>query len=183
MTEVARCTLAIGVAMALAGGGAASAAPPTPVAHVDLQRYAGLWYEIGKIPNRFQDQCASGTTAEYTLRSDGTLAVVNRCVDKNGRIDEARGVARVEDRASNARLKVSFVRLLFLRLFWGDYWIIGLGPDYDFAVVGHPTREYGWILARTPRLAPPARAAVDSILRAQGYDPGRFEMTEPATSP
>jgi apolipoprotein D and lipocalin family protein len=151
--------------------------PPATVANVDLQRYVGKWHEVAKIPNRFQKHCARGTSAEYTLRGDGTIAVLNRCVRADGSTDEANGLAKVADRDSNSKLKVSFVRLLGIQLFWGDYWIIGLGVDYEYAVVGSPDRKYGWILSRTPNLAPEALDAAYATLRAQGYDPDRFEMT------
>jgi len=82
----------------------------TAVEKVDLERYVGMWYEIAKIPNRFQRVCDYGTTATYALRPDGHIDVVNRCFDKDGKIHEARGMAKVVDKPTNARLKVSFVR-------------------------------------------------------------------------
>lgn len=151
--------------------------PPATVASVDLRRYAGLWYEIAKIPNRFQRNCDSGTTAQYRLRDDGSVEVVNRCLQRDGRPMEARGVARVVDAASNSKLEVSFVRFLGLQLFWGDYWILGLADDYAYAVVGSPDRKYGWILGREPQLEAAKLEAAFGILRAQGFDPADFEMT------
>jgi lipocalin-like protein len=61
---------------------------------VDLDRYTGVWHEIAKIPNRFQNQCARGTTAEYTLRDDGRLTVLNRCLKADGKASEAEGQLR-----------------------------------------------------------------------------------------
>jgi apolipoprotein D and lipocalin family protein len=150
---------------------------PTTVESVDLERYVGLWYEIAKIPNRFQKKCASGTTAFYSIRDDGNIDVVNRCLDGDGEIVRAVGLAKVEDAETNARLKVSFVNVLGIRLFWGDYWIIGLGDDYEYAVVGHPKRDYGWILARSPALSSDTREKIDSLLRDQGYSPEDFVST------
>jgi apolipoprotein D and lipocalin family protein len=150
---------------------------PTTVQNVDLERYVGLWYEIAKIPNRFQKKCASGTTAFYSFRDDGNINVVNRCLDTDGSTVSAVGLAKVVDTTSNARLKVSFVNVLGIRLFWGDYWIIGLDEDYRYAVVGHPERKYGWILARTPRLPPETLEEIDTLLRGQGYDPETFVRT------
>ena len=169
------CLIFFGLAAATAG--AAGKPPPQTVDSVDLQRYAGLWYEIAKIPNRFQRKCASGTTAEYTLREDGMIGVVNRCIEADGGVSKAAGVARVVDAATGAKLEVSFVRLFGFQLFWGDYWIIGLGPGYEYAVIGHPDRRYGWVLARSAALGDEQWAAVQTILREQGYDPGEFEMT------
>ena len=153
--------------------------PPTTVPTVDLRRYVGRWYEIGKIPNRFQKQCVRGTTAEYSLRADGRIEVINRCVRGDSSVNEARGIAKVADRGSNSKLNVSFVHFLGMQLFWGDYWIIGLGADYEYAIVGSPDRKYGWILSRTPRMNSDALDKVFATLRTQGYDPARFEMTTP----
>lgn len=162
-----------------------SPSPPATVAQVDLSRYAGTWYELAKIPNRFQSQCVANATAQYTRRSDGTIGVVNRCEMQSGTIDEVRGVARVVDRQTNARLEVSFFSILGWRPVWGDYWILELGPRYDYVLVGTPDRQYGWLLSRTPALPPATRAAIDARLRELGYDPTRFEASaqRPGYSP
>ena len=148
-------------------------APPPVVRQVDLERYAGDWYEIKKIPNRFQKQCAGNTTATYRVRNDGRLDVINRCLTLEGVWDEADGVARVVDPETNAKLEVSFVQLFGWQLFWGDYWILELAPDYSYAIVGHPQRRYGWILSRTRML----NIDLDTRLRELGYDPAAFETT------
>jgi apolipoprotein D and lipocalin family protein len=160
---------------AAGGAGVPAAAPPATEDHVDISRYAGTWYEIAKIPNRFQRQCARDTTAEYALRSDGRLDVINRCRNSSGGLEEARGIARIVDTSSNAKLKVSFVSLFGWRLFWGDYWIMKLGPGYAWSLVGTPDRRYGWILSRTPAMSERARETVDDQLRQLGYDPQDFE--------
>jgi len=171
---------------ALAAGAVAATAsdeaPPATVAHVDLDRYTGLWYEISRIPNWFQRTCVDETTARYSLRADGRLDVINRCLTADGSADEARGVARVVDPKTNAKLEVSFVKLFGWHLFWGDYWIIGLDPDYRYAVIGHPTRRYGWVLARTPTLDSATRQEIDAVLRENGYDPQRFEASPRAVT-
>jgi len=150
---------------------------PVPVDSVKLEKYAGLWYEIAKIPNRFQRKCVRNTTAQYKIRADSRLDVVNRCTQEDGTIIEAKGIAKIVDSKSNARLKVSFVEIFGISLFWGDYWIIGLDENYQYAVVGTPSRKYGWILSRKPRLSPEDWEAVSGILRQQGYDPGMFDKT------
>jgi apolipoprotein D and lipocalin family protein len=151
---------------------------------VVLSRYTGHWFEIAKIPNRFQKQCAGGTTAEYRLRDDGRIDVVNRCTRADGSVDEAHGIARVADTATNAKLEVSFVRFLWRSWFWGDYWVIGLDDDYAWAIVGHPERKYGWILSRTPSLDDATIDTIFGALRAQGYNPAAFEMTpQPVPAP
>jgi apolipoprotein D and lipocalin family protein len=153
-------------------------ASQTTVPFVDLQRYTGVWYEIARLPNRFQKQCVRNVTATYTLRDDGRIDVMNRCVDEDGELTEAQGIARIADTTSRSKLEVSFVRFLGISLFWGDYWIIGLAEDYRYAVIGSPSRAYAWILSRTPAMTAPDLARVHEILRNQGYDPKAFLITE-----
>ena len=149
----------------------------TTVRSVDLSRYTGAWYEIAKIPNRFQKQCVRGTTAEYALRVDGRITVVNRCIKDDGSPSEAEGVAEIVDTVSNAKLKVSFVSFLGWRPFWGNYWVIGLDADYRWAIVGTPDRKYGWVLSRTPSLDPETMEAIFVIIERNGYKRTAFEMS------
>lgn len=148
------------------------------VSKVDLKKYVGLWYEIAKIPNRFQKDCKKNTTAEYSFREDGKIKVINSCIQEDGSKKIAEGVARVVDNYTNAKLEVSFVRILGIQLFWGDYWIIGLGENYDFALVGSPDRKYGWILSRTKKLPPEKLNMISDLLRIKGYDIKNYEFTE-----
>ena len=179
--ELQRAPLRVGrvvlVALALLVGGPVAAEPPRPVERVDLQRYMGRWYEIAAIPNFFQRHCARDTTADYAPRDDGLVSVTNSCVRASGEADQAHGVARVAEPATNARLEVSFVSLLGFRLFWGDYWVIGLGKDYEYALIGTPTRRWGWILARDPHPSDAQIQAWMAELKAQGYDPADFVRT------
>jgi apolipoprotein D and lipocalin family protein len=147
-----------------------------PVSSVDLARYAGIWHEIARIPNRFQQQCARDTLARYTLRADGRIDVVNQCVRRDGSLDQARGIARVVDADTRAKLKVSLVSLLGWRPFWGDYWILGLDPNYRWAVVGAPNRKYGWILARSKTLDANSLETISAIIEHNGYQRGSFQM-------
>ena len=147
--------------------------PLETVAHVDISRYLGTWYEIANFPQSFQRGCTA-TTATYTLRADGDIDVLNRC--RKGSIDgkekSALGRARVVDRSTNAKLEVSF-----FRPFWGDYWIIDLSDDYSYAVVGHPGRDYLWILARNPTMAEATYQSIVTRLQAQGYETSRLVRT------
>ena len=158
--------------------GSASAEPPHTVDHVDLERYMGRWFEIAALPNYFQRHCVRDTTADYSLRDDGTIAVTNRCETEDGEVDEARGLARPADPAANAKLEVSFVNVFGKQLFWGDYWIIGLGENYDYALVGTPSRRWGWILARVPKPSPQRIEVWFERLREQGYDPKAFVLSD-----
>lgn len=129
--------------------------PPDDVRAVpdlDLDRYAGRWYEIARLPNRFQRDCAGDVTATYELREDGRIDVINRCRKENGETMMATGIARLaSDEGPASKLKVRFAPafLGFLPFVWADYWVIDLAPDYSYAVVGHPNRDYLWILSRT----------------------------------
>jgi len=147
--------------------------PPVTVPGVDLARYMGTWYEIAKYPNRFQKGCLC-TAATYTLRSDGKVTVVNRCRTDEGRTREARGWAKVVDPSTNARLKVTF-----FWPFFGDYWILALGEDYGWALVGDPERRFLWIHSRTPTLAETTCRELQERATALGYDPARLTYTEP----
>ncbi len=151
--------------------------PPTTVKYVDLKKYVGLWHEVAKIPNSFQDQCIKNTTAKYTLAEDGEIKVTNSCIDEDGEVDDASGVVRVVDKKSNAKLEVSFVSFLGWRPFWGDYWIIGLDDNYQWAIVGTPNRKYGWVLSRTPNIDKTIMDKIFGIIKDQGYDTKKFEIS------
>lgn len=143
------------------------------VERVELSRYLGTWYEIASFPQRFQEGC-TGTTATYALRADGAIDVVNRCRKGSltGAEQAATGRARIVDRTTNAKLQVSF-----FGPFWGDYWVIDLAEDYTFAVVGHPSRDYLWVLSRSPVMDGAVYAGVLGRLRAKGYEVERLRTT------
>jgi apolipoprotein D and lipocalin family protein len=148
------------------------------VEKVDLNKYVGLWYEIGRLPNRFQDKCVKNVTAEYSLREDGKISVVNSCVEDNGEIDVAEGNAKINDAKTNSKLKVSFVSFLGINLFYGDYWIIGLADDYSYAVVGTPNHKYAWILSRTKQLPEDKLREAMKILTDNGFNTNNIKMTK-----
>lgn len=141
-------------------------APLKTVASVDVERYLGRWYEIARLPNRFERGC-EGVTAEYVRRDDGLISVTNTCRKNapDGDVKVANGRARIVDTASNAKLKVSF-----FGPFWGDYWIIDLATDYSLAVVSEPKGRYLWILSRTPTINDDVKAATLAVLAERGFD-------------
>ena len=147
--------------------------PLEVVPYVDLRRYLGTWYEIATIPQRFQKGCV-GVTAEYSLRKNGDVEVVNTCIQDtlDGAVRKVRGRARVVDRATSAKLKVSF-----FWPFWGSYWIIGLDADYQWAVVGHPNRNYLWILSRSPQMDDALYDKLLRLIKEKGYDLVRVKKT------
>jgi len=146
--------------------------PPSTVQYVDIGRYLGTWYEIARYPNSFQEGCA-GSRATYSFRDDGKISVLNECY-VDGELTQAKGRAWVVDETTNARLKVSF--------FWpfaGDYWIIELGENYEYAVVGHPERKYLWILCREKNMDGAVYEGILERLRTvHGYDTSRLIRTE-----
>lgn len=148
--------------------------PPLDVVpFVDINRYAGQWYEISRYPHRFQEGCV-GSRATYTLRNDGKIAVLNECFEGSftGKLRNAKGTAKVVDTESNAKLKVSF-----FWPFYGDYWIIDLGKEYEYAVVGHPDRTYLWILSRKKKMDETVYQDILARLTAQGYDTAKLILT------
>jgi len=151
---------------------------PALVPSVDVERYMGLWYAIGSIPTSFERQCVQGTTAEYELLENGRIRVTNTCFDAAGKPDVAVGQAWIPDPDEPTKLKVSFVRFLGFWWFPGAYWIIDLATDYSYAVVGHPSYRYGWILSRTPTVPEEVLGGIIDRLEVQGYDIADFRWID-----
>ena len=151
--------------------GCASRPPLATVPSVDLSRYTGRWYEIAKYPNFFERNCAADTTAEYSANPDGSIKVVNKSIGKNGKPMQVTGRATVVPGSQNAKLKVSFAGP-----FSGAYWVIGLDEkNYSWAVVGHPSRQFLWILAREPKLPAATYQQILKLVAERGYDTSRLE--------
>jgi apolipoprotein D and lipocalin family protein len=163
------------------GSGAQASAPLNTIASLDVPRYMGAWYEIAKYPAWFQRKCVSSTSAQYSLQADGRVQVINRCKMANGEWNEAVGVARQIDGPSSAQLKVRFAPdwLSFVPMVWGDYWVIAIDPQYQWSIVSEPSRQYLWILSRTPTLP---RATYEQLLQqlgAMGFDLNKIETSAP----
>lgn len=152
---------------------------PKTVSKVDLNRYAGEWFEIARNPNKFQKKCKGNTTATYQIRPDRRLNVINRCLTSDGSEITANGEAKIVDSETNAKLKVRFAPdfLSFLPFVWADYWIISLDSEYRYAIVGTPRRDYLWILSRTPQIEEAKYQELLHIVENQGFDPKRLEKT------
>ena len=141
------------------------------VGAVELGRYYGTWYEIARLPNRFQSMCVSDTRAEY--RPDGeNVSVVNQCHTAGGKIEQADGIAKLVEGSQGAKLRVSF-----FRPFYGDYWILELDPDYRWVLVGEPGRRYAWILARETTLDEATLEWLLARAAALGFDRQAFVRT------
>ena len=143
------------------------------VPYVDLKKYAGKWYEIASIPQRFQKGCTS-TTATYTLTDKDYVVVENSCNKDSvdGKESSVKGKAFVEANSGNAKLKVQF--------FWpfkGKYWIIDLADDYSYAVVGHPNRKYLWILSRAAKMDEKIYQQIIARIKEKGFDISKIKLT------
>jgi len=169
-SPIARLLLAAALSAPVVGAAEAPTLPNEPVEAVDLERYAGTWYEQAHLPMFFQRKCVADTTAHYSPNSDGTVAVRNRCRTHDGSFNEAEGVARrVDGRSSTLEVRFAPRWLSWLPAVWGDYWVIALDDDYRWAMVGSPSRKYLWILSRTPQLDADVRARLVEQARAMGY--------------
>ncbi len=148
--------------------------PPATVSEVDLNRYAGRWYEIARYPNSFQKNCEA-VTAEYSLRADGNINVTNTC--HAGEVRSATAIARIVEDTGNAQLKVKFAPK-WVPFAWGDYWILHLEEDYSAALVGSPDGKYLWILSRTPKLDDKIYQSITKRAKELGYATTPLKMTE-----
>ena len=146
-------------------------APMETVKQVELNRYLGKWYQVSFIPNRFQSMCVADTQAEYQAE-DKDVRVINRCRTKDGDIEQANGIAKLVENSNNAKLRVSF-----FRPFYGNYWILDLDTNYQWVLVGEPSRKYGWILSRTPQLDPAIQKAILDKAETLGYQRSQFQVS------
>jgi apolipoprotein D and lipocalin family protein len=164
----------------LAEGLERPAQPLRVVPAIDLDRYMGSWYEIARLPNRFQKECAGEVVATYSLREDGRIDVLNQCNRNDGDVQRAAGIARIADENGPlTKLEVRFAPsfLSFLPFVWGNYWILDLATDYSYAVVGEPERKYLWILSRAPQMDEATLQGILARLAKQGYDTERLAKT------
>lgn len=170
---IAASALALaGCATLLARGPVGNTAVPQPAKAVDIQRYLGRWYELARFEQSFQRDC-DGVTADYALRDDGKISVINRCRKPDGTMDEARGKAKVVEGANGAKLKVSF-----FGPFYGDYWVLDRGASYEWAIVGEPSGRYLWLLHREAEPGEVVRDAMIARARALGYDTALLRLTQ-----
>ena len=146
--------------------------PLQTVSSVDLNKYLGKWYEIYRLPNWFEDDDCVTVTAEYGLRDDGGVSVLNTC-HKASKKEEARGIAKIVEGSSNSKLRVSF-----FRPFYGDYWILDLASDYSWVLIGEPAGKYFWILARDKKLSPELEESL--LVKAEKLGYLRKDLVKPS---
>lgn len=147
-------------------------AVPQPAKAVDITRYLGRWYEIARYEQGFQKDC-DGVTADYALRDDGKISVLNTCRKPDGKIKQAKGRAKIVDVATGAKLKVSF-----FGPFYGDYWVLDHADDYSWAIVGEPSGKYLWILAREAQPGPAKVEMLIGRVKAMGYSTTMLRITK-----
>ncbi|MGE6794063.1 lipocalin family protein [Pseudomonas guineae] len=146
--------------------------PPKTVEQVDLQRYQGTWYEQARLPMFFQRNCAQ-SEAIYNVQEGGTLGVTNRCRSFDGDVQQVQGQAVAQVPGETSKLWVRFdnwVSTLLPGLTKGEYWVLYLDDDYHTALVGHPNRQYLWLLTRDQTLSAQSRETLLEEARSRGYD-------------
>jgi apolipoprotein D and lipocalin family protein len=161
---------------------AAAQQPLTVVSNLDPKRYAGEWFEIARFPNRFQDKCVGDVVARYEIRPEGGLVVINRCKQADGRITDARGIARTVKGAPPSVLEVRFAPafLSFLPNVWGDYQVMALDDAHTYSLVGTPDRKYLWVLSRTPKIDASLYDRLLTVAGGQGFDVSKLVRTPQA---
>jgi apolipoprotein D and lipocalin family protein len=176
---LAAFVIAVAATLAACSGAAGQDARLQPAKAVDLNRYLGRWYELARYDMIFERGC-EGVTAEYSLRPDGLVRVLNSCRKgaPDGPLKTAEGRAKVVPGSDGAKLKVAF-----FGPFWADYWVLDRADDYSWAIVGEPSRKYLWILSRDATPGAEATAALVARTAALGYDTSRLVMVKQPPAP
>ena len=172
---LAGAALALGACATLQRGPVGNAAVPQPAKPVDLNRYLGRWYELARYEAGFQKDCEA-VTADYSLRDDGLIDVLNRCRQGavDGSVKQAEARAKIVEGSDNAKLKVSFLGPFYV----GDYWVLDHADDYSWSIVGEPSGRHLWILSREARPAAETRQALRNRVQALGYDLSLLRETQ-----
>lgn len=142
--------------------------------NINLQRYAGTWYEQARLPQRFQNDCVGDVRADYQLNPDGSINVVNQCRTNTGEVKKAEAEGRLAkgvEPPDTAKLEVRFAPkwTSWLPMVWGSYWIIKTEGEYDYSLVGTPDRQYLWVLSRDKKADPRRVDALLEYARSLGF--------------
>jgi apolipoprotein D and lipocalin family protein len=141
--------------------------PVTPVASLDIQKFAGAWYEIGRYPNKLQRKCAGNVTVVYTRKSNGDLEIRVQCLGTKGIAEVYKTDAKIADAAANAKMKTG----------WGDHWVIDLDPNYQYAAMSDSKGENLWILGRAAKMSDAVYQAILRRVEKMGFNPGKVAKT------
>jgi apolipoprotein D and lipocalin family protein len=171
---VASLAVALGGCATPSRGPVGNRAVPQPAKSVDLDRYLGRWYEIARYEASFQRGC-DAVTADYSRNANGTIRVLNTCRQGSvdGKLKTATGKAKIADRQTQAKLRVSF-----FGPFYGDYWVLDHADDYSWSIVGEPSGRYLWLLAREARPDATTRATLENRAKELGYDWSLVRLTK-----
>lgn len=166
--------VALGACATLRQGPSGNARVPEPAKAVELERYLGRWYELARYEQSFQKDCEA-VTADYSLRADGLIRVVNSCREGavDGPLKQAEARAKVMSDSGNAKLKVSF----FGPFYVGNYWVLDHAEDYSWAIVGEGSGRYLWLLSREPEPELAVRQRLWSRTEELGYDLSMLRVT------
>ena len=186
------CAFIAGAALSAPADAATAVQDLSAIPSLNVPNYMGTWYQVAWFPNRFQKQCISDTSASYRQREDGNVIVLNRCKTADGSFDAAEGLARPAgsrlqgNTLAPAQLEVSFLPAWLRWLpIWGNYWVLELADDGRYAVIGEPSREYLWVLSRSPQLSAADETGIRSRLIQRGYELSRWQAHRhtPASPP
>ena len=147
-------------------------ADPSVAQNLELSRFQGHWYEIARIPRDYDRTCFD-TTADYTLVDAGKLELRHRCHlgSATGALSEFAAPASVDDPAVPAKLTLD------LGLYRGSYWVLEVGKNYEYALIGHPSLTMLWVLSRTPTLPGNVYEALRAKATHEGYDADALVLT------
>lgn len=155
--------------------------PNRPVETLDLARYSGRWHEIAHLPIRFERKCAGDIVASYTPGDNDIIAAHYACRTRSGKTEDVHAVAKRSKGQPAGAFKVRFVPrwLAWLPKMWGDYWVIDLDPDYQWAVIGGPSGEHLWVMARRPGMQRALFEQIRQRAQQRGYPVDKLILTAP----
>ncbi|GKU87169.1 hypothetical protein SLEP1_g1613 [Rubroshorea leprosula] len=155
------------------------------VRNLDIKRYMGRWYEVASFPSRFQPKSGVNTRATYTLNEDGTVHVLNETWT-DGKRGYIEGTAyKADPNSDEAKLKVKFYVPPFLPIIpvVGDYWVLYIDGEYQYALIGSPTKKYLWILCRQTHMDEEIYNQLLQMAKDEGYDVSKLHMTPQSDPP
>lgn len=144
----------------------------TAVPKLDLNRYMGSWYEIARLPDKKEKQCVGGALVLYAAgEKAGRFQVVSSCQTKGNNVEARNASGKVADKAGDGQLKISY-----LWPFSQKYWVLAVGPEYEWALVGSPDHKTLWILSRTEKMAPEVLLDLEGRAATAGFNRSKIVM-------